>query len=163
MYDRSGAGGPGVAAAEDERPMGLLEAIILCGGLVVILDGIGAVIGRLNGLDVPVLACLNLFFYIGAGFIAARHYTKANGVWAGVAVAAIDAVLGQLLIAAILPTYRDAPAELIAQIPDGFLIAIIIGAVLATMISVLIGGAICGAIGAALSHAGPFRPRYSYE
>jgi hypothetical protein len=149
--------------AESDQPMGLIEAIVLFGGLAVIFDGIGAVIGRLIGIDAPLFACLNIFLYIGAGFVAARYSTIANGVWAGIAAVSIDAVLGQLLLFAILPSYKTASADLLKQAPGGLVIVVIIVAVLAMVIGVLILGAICGAIGAAISHAGPFRPRQSWD
>jgi hypothetical protein len=148
----------------DERPSGMLEAIILFGGLAIILQGIGAVIGRLNGIPFAVCACFNPFLYAAAGFMAARHWTIANGVWAGIAVASLDAVLGQLLSALILPeTYRNAQAELVAALPGGALIFIIVIAVFATLIGVLLFGSLFGVIGAAISHSGPFRPRYRYH
>jgi hypothetical protein len=161
MYNQAGiqAG----ERAKAEQPMGLLEAIVLFGGLAVILDGIGAVIGRLIGIEAPLFACLNIFLYIGAGFVAARYSTIANGVWAGIAVVSIDTVLGQLLLYMFLPSYKTASAGLLQQAPGGLVIAVIIGAVVATVIGALILGAICGAIGAAISHAGPFRPRYSWD
>ena len=148
---------------EPERPAGLMEAIILFGGLVVIFDGIGAVIGRLTAVNVPVCACLNIFLYAGAGFMAARHWTIANGVWAGIGVASIDAVLGQVLIAAILPNYRELITGQIEQVSDGVLIAVLVGALFAMVIGALISGALFGAIGAAISHSGPFRPKYIYD
>jgi hypothetical protein len=148
--------------AESGQPMGLLEAIVLFGGLAVILDGIGAVIGRLIGIEAPLFACLNLFLYIGAGFVAARYSTIANGVWAGIGVVSIDTVVGQLLLYTILPSYKTASAGLLQQAPGGLVIAVIIGAVLATVIGALLLGALFGAIGAAISHAGPFRPKDIY-
>lgn len=155
----------GAAAREKaiDEPMGLLEAVILFGGLAVIFDGIGAVIGRLVGIDAPLLACLNIFLYIGAGFVAARYANIANGVWAGIAVVAIDAILGQLLVMAILPKYRELPTQLFASVPDGFLIVFVVAVAIGSLMSVMITGSICGVIGAAISHAGPFRPRYRYS
>lgn len=156
------AGVPAREAAPPDEPMGLMEAVVMFGGLVVIIDGIGAVIGRLNGLNFQVLSCLSLLLYIAAGFVAARHTTFANGVWASIAVVSIDAILGQLLVAVIIPTYRELPAELLASVPEGFLAVIIVAAVLGVLISVLLTGLICGAIGAAIAGSAPFRPRYRY-
>lgn len=148
-------------AAPDE-PMGFMEALILFGGLAIIFDGIGAVIGRISGLGVPVLSCLNIFLYIGAGFVAARYATKAAGVWASIAVASVDLVLGQLLVAAILPVYTDLSAQLTESVPTGYLAFLIVGVALISLISVLITGGICGLIGSAIAQSASFRPRYSY-
>jgi hypothetical protein len=146
-----------------ERPMGLIEAIVLFGVLAVVFDGIGAVIGRLVGLDLPLCACLNVFLYVGAGFVAARHSTIANGIWAGIGAVSIDTVLGQLLLLAILPTYQTMLTNQFKQASGGVLIALTVGTIVVTVIVALIIGALFGAIGAAISHAGPFRPRYYWD
>ncbi len=160
------AGVPAREATPPDEPMGLIEAIVLFGGLVVIIDGIGAVVKRLDGLNFLALSCLSLFvslaLYIGAGFVAARHTTFANGVWASIAVVSIDAILGQSLVAVITPSYRELPTELLASVPEGFLAIVIVAAVFGVLISVLLTGLICGAIGAAIAGSAPFRPRYRY-
>lgn len=146
-----------------ERPMGLVEAIVLFGGLAIILDGIGAVIGRLVGINVPIFACLNIFLYIGAGFVAARHSTIPNGIWAGIGAVSLDTVLGQLLLFAILPNYQGAITDQLKEASSSLLVAVTIGAIFGTVIGALIIGALFGVIGAAISHAGPFRPKYIYD
>src|SRR5262245_38441271 len=88
-------------AEQSDQPMSMLEAAIFFGAFSLILDGIGAVIGRIVGISfLPILCLLGLLhiaFVAAAGFVAARYTTTINGVWAGIMVAAINSVFGQLI------------------------------------------------------------------
>ncbi len=148
-----------VAVADDEV-MGLREAVILFGGLAIIFQGLGAVLARINGWPLAPTACLIPFIYAAAGFMGARHASIANGVWAGVAVASLDSTIGVLLAGVINPVpYRRLSESMSAGAPGG---AIFLGLAIGLMmgiIFVLITGTLFGVIGAAISHASPFRPR----
>ncbi len=145
----------------DDEVMGLREAVILFGGLAIIVQGLGAVLARLNGWSVAPTACLIPFIYAAAGFMGARHASIANGVWAGVAVASLDSTIGVLLAAVINPaSYRRFSDGLPPGAPGGAIVfALAIGLVIG-VVFVLISGSLFGVIGAAIAHASPFRPRH---
>lgn len=152
-------------AEQGERPMSMLEAALFFGVLVLILDAIGAVIGRATGLHVPVLVCANVFIYAATGFVAARYTATVNGVWAGIMVASLDSVFGQMIYLAILPGYREllttsAAAQRI--IPIGIIGVVIVLYVIVLAITTVIIGAFWGFLGAAIAQTGPFRPKYRY-
>lgn len=145
---------------EQSAAMGLLEIVALCGGVLILVQGFGLVFGRLSGTNVALLSCLSPFFYIGAGFLAGRYATIANGVWAGIAVAAIDTVLSMIFAMFSLPSgFEQMQRQLTASVPAGFVGVIIVIAVLGMALNVLIGGSLCGAIGGAIAQSRPFRPR----
>ena len=149
-----------------ERPMNMLEIALFFGVLVLMLDAIGAVVGRAAGWGIPVCVCGNVLFYAAAGFAAARYTTTVNGVWAGIMVAALDTVFGQAIVMAILPEYRAlimSSAESQELIPGGVLAVVMVLYVFGATISTFIVGAFWGLIGAALSHLGPFRPNDEYR
>ncbi len=144
----------------DDEVMGLREAVILFGGLAIIVQGLGAVLARLNGWPIAPTAYLVPFIYAAAGFMGARHASIANGVWAGIAVASLDSTIGVLLAAVINPaSYRRLPEGLPPGAPGGVIVfALAIGLIIG-VVFVLISGSLWGVIGAAISHASPFRPR----
>jgi hypothetical protein len=142
--------------------MSMLEAALFFGVLVLIVDAIGSVIGRAVGVQFPVCICLNVFFYAAAGFVAARYTATINGVWAGIMVAALDSVFGQLIFMAILPNYRAsmmASAEAQQAIPIGIVGVVIVLYVIFTAIAVLLMGAFWGFLGAAMSQVGPWKAK----
>lgn len=148
-----------------EQPMSMLEAALFFGVLVLILDAIGAVVGRAVGWNAPLCACVNVFFYAAAGFVAARYTATVNGIWAGIMVAALDTVFGQAIILAILPEYRAmlmSSAETQQAIPGGVLAVVAVIYVLVATISTFILGSFWGLIGAAIARSGPFRPKEDY-
>jgi len=145
---------------EQSAAVGLLEIVALCGGVLILVQGFGLVFGRLSGTNVALLSCLSPFFYIGAGFLAGRYATIANGVWAGIAVAAIDTVLSMIFAMFSLPSgFEQMQRQLTTSVPAGFVGVIIVIAVLGMALNVLIGGSLCGAIGGAIAQSRPFRPR----
>lgn len=153
------------AAERGDRPMTMLEAALFFGVLALILDGIGAVIGRATGLNVPVCICGNVFLYAAAGFVAARYTATVNGVWAGIMVASLDSVFGQLMFMGILPGYRGmmlSSAESQQLIPGGVLAMVIVLYVIVGAIGTVIIGSFWGFLGAAVSQLGPFRPKVAY-
>lgn len=140
--------------------MGLLEVVSLCGGILVLVQGFGLVLGRLSGTNVALLSCLSPFFYIGAGFLAGRYTTIANGVWAGIAVAAIDTVVGMIFSLFSLPSnFAQLQGQLTTAVPAGLVGVVIVIAVLGMSLNVLITGSLCGAIGGAIAQSRPFGPR----
>jgi hypothetical protein len=150
---------------EGERPMTMLEAALFFGVLVVILDAIGAVIGRATGLNIPVCVCGNVFLYAAAGFVAARYTATINGVWAGIMAAALDTIFGQLVFMAILPGYREmimSSAESQQMIPVGVLAIVLVLYVFGATIATVIVGAFWGFLGAAVAQLKPFRPAVHY-
>jgi hypothetical protein len=145
--------------AAPSAPMGLLEIVALCSGVLILVQGFGLVFGRVTGTNVGLLSCLSPFFYIGAGFLAGRYATIANGVWAGIAVAALDAVLSMVFALFSLPSgFEQLQRQLTASVPAGFVGVIIVIAILGMALNVLIGGSLCGAIGGAIAQSRPFRP-----
>lgn len=147
-------------ADADDEVMGLREAVILFGGLAIILQGIGAVIARMNGWTIAPTACLLPFLYGAAGFMGARHASIANGVWAAIAVASLDSTIGLLLAAVINPTpYRGFSEGMSAGVPGGVIFVVLAIGLVIGVISILISGSLFGVIGAAISHASPFQPR----
>lgn len=155
MYEQRISSEP--APLIDYEVMGLREAVILFGGLAIIVQGLGAVLARLNGWSVAPTACLVPFIYAPAGFMGARHARIANGVWAGVAVASLDSTIGSLLAAVINPaSYRRFSEGLPPGAPGGAIVfTLVIG-----IVFVLISGSLFGVIGAAIAHANLFRPRH---
>lgn len=146
--------------AGDAATMGLLEIAALFGGAGILIQGFGVVIERLTGTNLAALACLTPFLYTGAGFVAGRYGTLANGVWAGIMVAAVNALAGFLLSLLNLPgDYRGLTGQLAAQVPAGVIGVIIVAAVFSILLNVLLGGSLCGALGGAIAQARPFRPR----
>jgi hypothetical protein len=155
-------------AARDEEPMSMLEAAIFFGVLSLIIDGIGAVIARVTGIPFLLFACLGglatTLIIMVTGFVAARYTATINGVWAGVMVAAINSVFGQLIFIAALPEYRELMLSG-SQTGDtvgtasaiGMALGVVIGA-----IGTIIGGAFFGFIGAAFAQLGIFRPKVEY-
>ncbi|HEY8600676.1 MAG TPA: hypothetical protein VIL85_19725 [Thermomicrobiales bacterium] len=141
-------------------PMGLLEIVALCGGILILIQGFGLVFGRLSGTNVSLLSCLSPFFYIGAGLLAGRYATIANGVWAGIAVAAIDTVVGMVFALFSLPSgFEQMQRQLGTAAPAGLVGFIIVFVVILACLNVLIVGSLCGAIGGVIGRSGPFRPR----
>jgi lysylphosphatidylglycerol synthetase-like protein (DUF2156 family) len=156
-------------AERAEQPMSMLEAAIFFGVLSLILDGIGAVVARVIGLDYRALVCLLFFVLIplimAAGFVGARYTTTINGVWAGVMVAAINSVFSQIIYVAALPEYRAAvttSAETQQAIPGAILGIVITIYVVVGGIVTILGGAFWGFIGAAIAQLGIFKPKDAY-
>jgi hypothetical protein len=152
-------------AESRDQPMSMLEAALFFGILVLILDAIGAVIGRATGLNLPVCICGNVFLYAAAGFVAARYTAVINGVWAGIMTAALDATFGQLVFMGILPGYREmmtTSAETQQLIPIGIIGVVIVIYVLVAALMTMFVGAFWGFLGAAISQSGPFRPKVYY-
>ncbi len=147
-------------SAAPSTPMGLLEVVALCGGLLILVQGFGLVFGRLSGTNVALLSCLSPFFSIAAGFLAGRYTTIANGVWAGIAVAVIDTVLGMVFAMLSLPSgFEQMQRQLATTAPGGLVGFIIVFVVILANVNVLIVGSLCGAIGGAIGRSGPFRLR----
>lgn len=155
-------------SSADEQSMSMLEAAIFFGVISLILDGLGAVVARVTGVSFLVLMCLSfpisIFLTIATGFVAARYTAVINGVWAGIMVAAITSVFGQLIFVVALPDYRDLVlnrSQTADVVSTGSAIGMALGIVIGA-IGTIIGGAFFGFIGAAFSQLGLFRPRYEY-
>lgn len=155
-------------AERDDQPMSMLEAAIFFGVLSLILDGIGAVIVRVTGIPFLLFGCLGglatILIIMATGFVAARYTATINGVWAGIMVAAINSVFGQLIFIAAIPEYREL-AFSGSQTGNAVSTASAIGMALGVVIGALgtiIGGAFFGFIGAAFSRLGVFRPQVEY-
>ena len=147
-------------AENESAPMGLLEIVGLFGGLTILLSGSGVVFERLTGISLIGLPCLMPFFYGAAGFAAARYGTIANGVWAGIMVAAIDTLAQMLLVMLNMSgTYDRVRSQIAEQAPAGLVGMIIVFVAIGTLVNVLIGGSLFGALGGAIAQARPFRPR----
>ena len=156
-------------ATEGDRPMSMLEAALFFGVLAIIVDGIGAVVGRLSGTAGGLCVCgtflATLAFCAAAGFVAARYTVVVNGVWAGIMVAALDSVFGQLIYLVALPSYRELSlrgSQLPEGVSSGALTFAIVFTVIVGAIFTILGGAFWGFIGAALSHLRVFRPQAAY-
>ena len=146
-------------SADPSASMGLLEVVALCGGVLILVQGFGLVFGRLSGTNVALLSCLSPLFYIAAGFLAGRYTTIANGVWAGIAVAVLDTVLGMVFAMLSLPNgFEQMQRQLADTAPAGIVGFSIVFAVIVASVNVLIVGSLCGAIGGAIGRSRPFRP-----
>ena len=161
--------GDGAQPEGGDRPLSMLEAALFFGVLSLIVDGFGAVVGRVSGIGVSLCLCgtflVTLAFCAAAGFVAARYTAVVNGVWAGIMVAALDAVFGQLIYFVALPEAREL-SLLGSQVPDGVAsgaigFAIIFTVIIGAIVTIIIG-AFWGFIGAAISHLGVFRPQTTF-
>jgi hypothetical protein len=152
-------------AERGEQPMSMLDAALFFGVLAVIFDGIGLAIGRVTGIDAPVLACINPLLYVAAGFVGARYAAIANGVWAGIMTATLDTIFGTALIFLILPEYRDMfqqSSSMGSRLPSSFLVVGIIFVFIIMVVWTLLAGSFFGFIGGAISRVGIFRPKDDY-
>ena len=161
--------GAGAPPEGGDRPLTMLETALFFGVLALIFDGVGAVIGRASGAGMPLCLCgtflVTLALCAAAGFVGARYTAVVNGVWAGIMVAALDAVFGQLIYLAVLPGYRELAlrgSQLPEGVSSGALTFAIVSTVVIGAVFTILGGAFWGFIGAALSQSRAFRPKTAY-
>lgn len=108
------------------------------------------------------LNCLNPFFYIAAGFVAARYDRLRAGVWAGMGLAALDLLIAGLLALLVgdISEQLAVPQPMMDESGATGIVAVVmtVALVVALLVSAVFG-AICGLIGAGISRIEVFRPR----